>query len=125
MTQSFIPVLILLLFAIVLGAVMLVLAYIGGSRARSPQKLGPYESGVPQLDVSRKRFNVRFYKVAMSFIIFDIEAVFIFAWAVIYRETTTGGGDLNWLPFIAMMIFTLPIAIGFLYEWKKGTFDWT
>lgn len=116
----------MLAFAVILGAVMLFLAYIGGSRTRSPQKLGPYESGVPQLDVSRKRVNVRFYKVAMSFIIFDIEAAFIYPWAVIYRETTgTAATGINWLPFVAMMIFTLPIALGFLYEWKKGTFDWT
>lgn len=124
MTQSFVPVLLLMAFALLLGAIMLALAWVFGKKQRSPQKLMPYESGVPQLDISRKRINVRFYKVAMSFIIFDIEAAFIYPWAVIYRDATLAGETINWLPFWAMMIFTLPIAIGFLYEWKKGTFDW-
>lgn len=126
MTYSFIPILIMLGFALVLGGVMLGLNWVVGKKQRNPQKLAPYESGVPQLDMSRKRMNVKFYKVAMSFIIFDIEAAFIYPWAVIYRDATHGGSDgLVWLPFWAMIIFTIPIALGFLYEWKKGAFDWT
>ena len=125
MTYSFIPILIMLGFAVILGGVMLGLAWIFGTHQRNPQKLAPYESGVPQLDISRKWMNVKFYKVAMSFIIFDIEAAFIYPWAVIYRDTTASGDGLVWLPFWAMIIFTIPIALGFLYEWKKGTFDWT
>lgn len=125
MTYSFVPILIMLVFAVALGGIMLGLAWFLGKHQRNPQKLGPYESGVPQLDVSRKRMNVKFYKVAMSFIIFDIEAAFIYPWAVIYRDTTRSGDGIVWLPFWAMIIFTIPIALGFLYEWKKGTFDWT
>lgn len=125
MTYSFVPILIMLGFAVALGGIMLGLNWLIGKHQRSPQKLAPYESGVPQLDISRKRMNVKFYKVAMSFIIFDIEAAFIYPWAVIYRDTTVGSDGLVWLPFWAMIIFTIPIALGFLYEWKKGTFDWT
>lgn len=125
MTYSFVPILIMLGAAAALGGVMLGLSWLIGGHQRNPQKLAPYESGVPQLDVSRKRMNVKFYKVAMSFIIFDIEAAFIYPWAVIYRDTTLSGDRIVWLPFWAMIIFTIPIALGFLYEWKRGTFDWT
>lgn len=124
MTQSFIPILLLLVFGVVLGAILLGLAWFIGRHQRNPAKLAPYESGVPQLDATRKRINVRFYKVAMSFIVFDIEAAFIYPWAVIYRDTTVSRAGIDWIPFWAMVIFTLPIAIGFLYEWKKGAFDW-
>jgi len=124
MTESFIPILLLLVFGVVLGVVLLGFAWFVGRHQRNPAKLAPYESGVPQLDVTRKRVNVRFYKVAMSFIVFDIEAAFIYPWAVIYRDTTVSHAGINWIPFWAMMIFTFPIAVGFLYEWKKGAFDW-
>ncbi|MDX1582704.1 MAG: NADH-quinone oxidoreductase subunit A [Thermoanaerobaculia bacterium] len=125
MTYSFVPILIMLGFAVILGGTMLGLNWLIGRHQRSSAKLTPYESGVPQLDLSRKRMNVKFYKVAMSFIIFDIEAAFIYPWAVIYRDTTRSADGLVWLPFWAMIIFTIPIALGFLYEWRKGTFDWT
>jgi NADH-quinone oxidoreductase subunit A len=127
MTHSFVPVLLLMAFAVIVGAVMLGLAWGIGTRQRNPQKLSPYESGIGSslLDSSRKRMNVKFYKVAMSFIVFDIEAAFIYPWAVIYRDTTRGADGIVWLPLMAMIIFTVPIALGFLYEWKKGTFDWT
>ncbi len=124
MTESFVPILIMLVIALVTAVAMLALAWFFGKHQRNPAKLAPYESGVPQLDVSHKRMNVRFYKVAMSFIIFDIEAAFIYPWAVIYRDATVSTSGINWLPFWAMMIFTLPIAVGFAYEWKKGAFDW-
>jgi len=124
MTQSFAPILLLIAIGLILGATLLGVAWFFGRHQRNPAKLSPYESGVPQLDVTRKRINVRFYKVAMSFIIFDIEAAFIYPWAVIYRNTTVTETGINWLPFWAMMLFTLPIAIGFIYEWKKGAFDW-
>ncbi len=124
MTESFVPILILLGFGVALGAILLGIARFLGKRQRNPSKLSPYESGVPQVDTSRKRINVRFYKVAMSFIVFDIEAAFIYPWAVIYKDATVTDGGIVWLPFWAMVIFTIPIAIGFIYEWKKGAFDW-
>ena len=124
MTESYVPILILLGFGVVLGTILLGIARFVGTQQRNPSKLSPFESGVPQLDISRKRINVRFYKVAMSFIVFDIEAAFIYPWAVIYKDATVTSSGIVWLPFWAMMIFTIPIAVGFIYEWKKGAFDW-
>ena len=88
MTQSFVPVLMMLAFAVLLAGILLGLSWFVGRHQRNPSKLSPVESGVPQLDTSRKRVNVRFYQIAMLFILFDIEAAFLYPWAVIYRDAT-------------------------------------
>ena len=122
MTTSFIPVLILLVVAVVLGAVFLSLNWIIGRHQRNPVKLAPYESGVPPLDVNRKRVNVRFYQIAMLFILFDIEAAFLYPWAVIYRSATLGNAGM--FLFGEMLVFILLLAVGYVYVWKKKAFDW-
>src|ERR1700690_994674 len=99
MTQSFVPILILLVVAIGLGGVFLLLAWFGGTHQRNPAKLSPYESGGPLLDVARKRVNVRFYQIPMLFILFDIEAAFLYPWAVIYRESTVRPSGISWFLF--------------------------
>lgn len=124
MTNSFIPILILLILALVIGAVMLGLAWFVGRHQRNPSKLAPYESGVPLLDVNRKRVNVRFYQIAMIFIVFDIEAAFLFPWAVIFRETTLAPGGLVWFLLAEMLVFIALLAFGYVYVWKKRTLDW-
>ncbi|HEY8130670.1 MAG TPA: NADH-quinone oxidoreductase subunit A, partial [Thermoanaerobaculia bacterium] len=86
MTHTFLPVLIMLIIAVVIGGVILALNWVLGRHQRNPSKLAPYESGVPLLDQNRKRINVRFYQIAMLFILFDIEAAFLYPWAVIYRD---------------------------------------
>ncbi len=122
MTTSFIPVLILLIVAIALGAVFLGLNWIIGRHQRTPGKLSPYESGVPLLDVNRKRVNVRFYQIAMLFILFDIEAAFLYPWAVIYRSATRGNAGM--FLFGEMLVFILLLGVGYVYVWKKKAFDW-
>jgi len=122
MTTSFIPVLILLFVAIALGAVFLGLNWIIGRHQRTPGKLSPYESGVPLLDVNRKRVNVRFYQIAMLFILFDIEAAFLYPWAVIYRSATRGNAGM--FLFGEMLVFILLLGVGYVYVWKKKAFDW-
>ena len=122
MTTSFIPVLILLFVAIALGAVFLGLNWIVGRHQRTPGKLSPYESGVPLLDVNRKRVNVRFYQIAMLFILFDIEAAFLYPWAVIYRSATRGNAGM--FLFGEMLVFILLLGVGYVYVWKKKAFDW-
>ncbi|HVT02152.1 MAG TPA: NADH-quinone oxidoreductase subunit A [Thermoanaerobaculia bacterium] len=124
MTHTFIPVLIMLAIAVIVGLVLLSLAWFVGRHQRSPAKLSPYESGVPLLDQNRKRVNVRFYQIAMLFILFDIEAAFLYPWAVIYREVTVTSGGLVWFAFGEMLVFLLLLAVGFLYVWKKRAFDW-
>jgi NADH-quinone oxidoreductase subunit A len=125
MTESFVPVLIMMVFAVVLGAVLLSLASFVGKKSRNPIKLAAYESGVPPLDENRKRVNIKFFQIAMVFIIFDIEAAFLFPWAVIYREAVQGpGGGIVWFIFFEMLVFILLLAAGYVYIWKRRTFDW-
>ena len=122
MTHSFIPILLMLFAAAALGAVMLGLNWLVGRHQRNPSKLSPYESGVPLLDASRKRINVRFYQIAMLFILFDIEAAFLYPWAVIYRDAARGGAGM--FVFGEMLLFMALLAVGYVYVWKKKAFDW-
>ena len=125
MTNSYIPILIMLFVAVALGAVFLGLNWVLGRHQRNPAKLAPYESGVPLLDVNRKRVNVRFYQIAMLFILFDIEAAFLYPWAVIYRDVTRVPGGISWFVFGEMILFIALLAVGYIYVWKKKAFDWT
>src|SRR5688500_4213308 len=125
MTNSYLPILILLTIAAAMGAVFLGLNWVLGRHQRNPAKLAPYESGVPQLDENRKRVNVRFYQIAMLFILFDIEAAFLYPWAVIYRDATVTPHGTNWFVFGEMIVFMALLAAGFIYVWRKRAFDWT
>ena len=124
MTYSFLPILLMLFVAATIGAVFLSLNWVIGKHQRNPSKLAPYESGVPLLDTSRKRVNVRFYQIAMLFIIFDIEAAFLYPWAVIYREATITNARLGWFLFAEMFVFIVLLGVGYVYVWKKKAFDW-
>lgn len=125
MTQSFVPILMLLAFGVILAAILLAASVFVGRHQRNPSKLSPYESGVPQLDSSRKRVNVRFYQIAMLFILFDIEAAFLYPWAVIYRDATITPTGVAWFIFLEMLVFILLLGVGYVYVWKKRAFDWT
>ncbi len=124
MTQTFLPVLILMIFAVVLGVILNALSWFVGKHQRNPSKLTPYESGVPLLDTNRKRVNVRFYQIAMLFILFDIEAAFLYPWAVVYREATVTSAGVIWFVFVEMLVFISLLAVGYVYVWKKRTLDW-
>jgi len=115
----------LLAFGVILAAILLAASVFVGRHQRNPSKLAPYESGVPQLDSSRKRVNVRFYQIAMLFILFDIEAAFLYPWAVIYRESTITPNGVAWFIFLEMLVFILLLGVGYVYVWKKRAFDWT
>ena len=95
---------------------MIVAIFTGASRPY-PDKLTEYECGFPAFEDSRAQFDVRFYLVAILFIIFDIEAAFLFPWAVTVF-------DAGWVSWIAMMIFLVELALGFAYAWKKGALEW-
>lgn len=114
---AFLPVLLMFAAAVVLGAALLGLNTLLGPKLRTRRKLAPYESGMPLLDESRKRISVKFFIVAMIFILFDVDAAFFYPWAVVLRE---GGGPVFW----AMMPFFALLVLGDLYLWKKGAFDW-
>ena len=122
MTHTFLPILIMLVIAVGVGGTILGLNWIVGRHQRNPSKLSPYESGVPLLDVNRKRVNVRFYQIAMLFILFDIEAAFLYPWAVIYRDASTGPSGM--FLFGEMLVFIVLLGVGYVYVWKKKAFDW-
>ena len=122
MTHSFIPILLMLFIAVALAAVFLGLNWIVGRHQRNPSKLSSYESGVPMLDTNRKRVNVRFYQIAMLFILFDIEAAFLYPWAVIYRDAAHGNSGM--FLFGEMLLFIVLLGVGYVYVWKKKAFDW-
>jgi NADH-quinone oxidoreductase subunit A len=122
MTHSFIPILLMMFVAIALAAGFLGLNWVVGRHQRNPSKLAPYESGVPMLDTNRKRVNVRFYQIAMLFILFDIEAAFLYPWAVIYRDASRGNAGM--FLFGEMLVFIALLGVGYVYVWKKKAFDW-
>ena len=124
MTHSFVPILLMMLFALFMAGLLLSASYWVGRKQRTPSKLAPYESGVPQLDVSRKRINVRFYQIAMLFILFDIEAAFLYPWAVIYRDAIKGVDGIAWFIFIEMLLFIVLLGVGYVYVWRKRALDW-
>ena len=88
-----------------------------GSKNPNPRKLAPYECGIDPVGTARERFSVKFYLVAMLFLLFDIEAVFFFPWAVVYRELQLFG-------FFEMLLFMAAILAGYIYVWKKGALEW-
>ena len=115
--QLYFPVLVQIVIAAGIAAALITISILLGKRARSPLKDTPYESGMAPVGSARERFSVKFYLVGMIFILFDIEAVFLYPWAVVYRQLKLFG-------FFEMAIFIVLILIGFFYVWKKGALDW-
>jgi NADH-quinone oxidoreductase subunit A len=103
--------------AIVIAAALCTLSFVIGRKVKNRVKDMPYECGIEPTGDARHRFSVKFYLVAMLFILFDIEAIFLYPWAVVYRQ-------LRMFAFVEMFIFVLLILAGFFYIWKKGVLDW-
>ncbi|HEY3124728.1 MAG TPA: NADH-quinone oxidoreductase subunit A [Thermoanaerobaculia bacterium] len=117
MSESFLPVLLLMAVAAGIAGVILLLSHLLGPRLSTRRKLDTYESGVPLIDASHKRLSIRYFVVAMVFILFDVEIAFIYPWAIVFRSAGM------WL-FVEMLIFLAILAVGYAYLWKKGAFDW-
>ena len=116
--QTWFPVLIQILIAMAVAGGMIGASAVLGRRLRDPVKLSPYESGMKPVGSARERFSVKFYLVAMVFILFDIEAIFLYPWAVVYRQ-------LKLFAFFEMLVFIVLVLCGFFYIWKKGVVDWS
>ncbi|CAN5659945.1 NADH-quinone oxidoreductase subunit A [soil metagenome] len=117
MSSAYLPVLMLFGVSVLNAVGMVVASQVLNPRRPTPEKDMPYESGMIPLGDTRARFSVKFYMVAISFIIFDLEAIFLIPWAVEMRA-------LGWEGFIAVSIFMMVLVVGFVYEWKKGGLDW-
>lgn len=117
MTDNYLPILIMLAIALVLALVLIGLSRFMGPYRPNVHKLRPYESGMDPIGQARDRYSVSFYMVAMEFIVFDLEVVFVYPWAVQFTEFGTG-------TFVSMMVFIVVLLVGLMYTLKKGTLDW-
>ncbi len=116
--EMYFPVLLQVVIAMAIATLMLGLSFVLGKKVRNRVKDMPYESGIVPTGDARHRFSVKFYLVGMLFILFDIEAIFLYPWAVVYRE-------LKMFAFVEMLVFIVLILCGFFYIWKKGALDWS
>lgn len=116
--ETYLPILMHGAIIAVIAAAMVVLSSLIGRHVRTRVKMLPYESGMIPVGTTRQPFTVKFYLVAMLFILFDVEAVFLYPWAVVFRELKMFG-------FIEMVIYMVIIFSGFFYIWKKGVLDWS
>lgn len=114
---EYLPIIVFLGICLVIGLALLVAPFMVAYRAPDTEKLSAYECGFNAFDDARMKFDVRFYLVAILFIIFDLEVAFLFPWAVAFK-------DLGWFGFTSMMIFLGVLTVGFIYEWKKGALEW-
>ncbi|SDX19849.1 NADH-quinone oxidoreductase subunit A [Roseicitreum antarcticum] len=115
--RAYLPIIIFLGIAVGLGIVLLLSAIIIAVRHPDAEKVSAYECGFNAFDDARMKFDVRFYLVAILFIIFDLEVAFLFPWAVAF-------GDISMTAFWSMMVFLSVLTVGFAYEWKKGALEW-
>jgi NADH-quinone oxidoreductase subunit A len=117
MLESYVPILILLGVTVANAVGMVVLSHFVSPFRPTPAKQEPYESGMTPLGDTRERFSVKFYMVAILFIVFDLETIFLLSWGVVMRS-------LGWEGFVAALIFIVVLTVGMIYEWKKGALEW-
>lgn len=120
MVQAYLPILVLTGFVVANAILMLGVSHLFSNYRRTAVKIAPYESGIPVLGDARERFSVKFYLVAMLFIIFDIEGVFMIPWAVAFHQLK----EISGLLLLEMLVFVLILAVGYVYVWKRGAFQW-
>ena len=117
MLGEYLPILLFLFVAIVIAVALLVIGWLLGPKRPGTEKNSPYECGFEAFEDARMKFDVRYYLVAILFIIFDLEIAFLFPWAVVFKE-------IGMTAIVAMAIFLGILVIGFIYEWKKGALEW-
>lgn len=117
-SETYFPVLVQVVIAVAVAAALVAISFLLGKRVRGRVKDSPYESGIAPTGTARERFSVKFYLVAIVFILFDIEAVFLYPWAVVYRELKLFG-------FFEMLLFVALVLSGFFYIWRKGALNWS
>lgn len=115
--DKYFPVLLQFVLAVAVGGALVGLGALLGQKVKNKVKDSPYECGVEPIGSAKERFSVKFYLVAMLFILFDIEAIFLYPWAVVYRE-------LKMFAFVEMLLFIVLVLAGFFYIWKKGVLNW-
>ena len=117
MLAEYFPILLFILVGLAVGVAPMVLGKLLGPSRPDPEKLSPYECGFEAFEDARMKFDVRYYLVAILFILFDLEIAFLFPWAAVIN-------DIGFAGFISMMIFLAILTVGFVYEWRKGALEW-
>jgi len=117
MLGNYFPVLLFIIVGLIIGVVPLLLGWLVGPNRPDEAKLSPYECGFEAFEDARMKFDVRYYLVAILFILFDLEIAFLFPWAIVLKEIGLFG-------FASMMVFLSILVVGFVYEWKKGALEW-
>ena len=115
--QGWLSILFMILLGVGFGAISVFLSNVLGPRHPTPEKLAPYECGMPAVGNARERHSVKFYLVAMIFLLFDIEVAFLYPWAMAL-------GELRWVGFLQVLVFFAILVVGYVYVWKKGALDW-
>jgi NADH-quinone oxidoreductase subunit A len=115
--EQYFPILLFIVFGLGLGLLMVGAGSFVSPNRPDPEKLSPYECGFEAFEDARMKFDVRYYLIAILFILFDLEIAFLFPWAVVLPE-------IGFFGFASMMVFLLILVVGFIYEWKKGALDW-
>jgi NADH-quinone oxidoreductase subunit A len=118
--QDYLPLIIFMGLSAIIGLALLVIPFVVAYQKPDAEKLSAYECGFNAFDDARMKFDVRFYLVAILFIIFDLEVAFLFPWAVAFGDLASVG----WFGFTSMMIFLGVLTVGFVYEWRKGALEW-
>jgi NADH-quinone oxidoreductase subunit A len=117
MLAEYFPILLFIIIGLAIGVGPILIGFLLGPRKPDTEKNSPYECGFEAFEDARMKFDVRYYLVAILFIIFDLEIAFLFPWAIVFK-------DLGIFGFVAMMIFLAILVVGFIYEWKKGALEW-
>ena len=117
MLEQYLPILLFILVGLAVGGVLLTVGSVLSPNRPDPAKLSPYECGFEAFEDARMKFDVRYYLVAILFILFDLEIAFLFPWAVVLNEIGLFG-------FLSMMLFLAILVVGFVYEWMKGALEW-
>ena len=121
--HAYVPLLIHLLVAMALAGALLAISTLIGWRRPNKAKLQPYECGITPTGDAREPFSVKFYLVAMVFILFDVEAIFLYPWAYIFKDLVHNAA-MRWFGFVEMMFYVAILLVGYIYLWKKGALDW-
>lgn len=122
---DYLPILLMFIVALGFAGGNIILSQLVGQRKQTRTKLMPYECGIDPVGSARERFSVKFYLIAMLFILFDIEAIFLIPWAVVFKSMTAEGAMMRNLVYVEMMLFVALLLVGYIYVVKKGAFDWS
>ena len=120
MAENYLPILVIFVLAAGFAFVSLIITHLVGPRVTNAVKMMPYESGVDQVGKTRIRFSIRFFLIALLFIIFDIEIVFLYPWAVVFKDFLSAGSFI----FFEMVVFLAILVFGFVYVWRNGALEW-